>query len=819
MITATKKARIGRAERSRPSKIEIDPVEWELRDWYADSCSCGVVPGKCHIHHRARDNQRPPDGDWRTLVWLAGRAFGKTRVGAEWVRWMVEENRARRIALVAPTAADVRHVMVEGESGLLSVCPSWDWPIYNPSIRQLKWRNGAIATMYSAEEPNRLRGPQHDAAWCLAGDTLVTMADGTQQPISSVRKGDMVATRLGPRMVTASALMQENAEVFQVDTLDGRTIIGTGDHKVYVIDHGFVPIASLVQGMEVCAISALSGTDVRGTDTAIAITSEHTRKMVSGPDCTSTARCGSTLTGRSRTATKSTTGTATSATIASAILSCCSRPNIRGCITRRSLEQDSGATRRLRRRFPLLRRPERNAENENSFVPNAAPFIGAGLLGTRQNTALWIVLRGLGLAFSWAKFGLAIIAEKATKLLGESRSIAPGGAISPRRFSEHRLSLQGTSPALLAGTSFAAREPMLGSVPGLAPSLSTRTIVSARRLARRFDVYDISVDEAREFFANGILVHNCDELCAWQAPQTWDMLMFGLRLGKNPRVVVTTTPRPTELLKGMLGEVTTRSIRGSTHDNRDHLAPTFFDKIIAKYEGTRLGQQEIYAEIIDISEAAWFASFDAVGGKHVNESAEYDYRYPVHLAIDCGVSQHVGAVWFQVRPLDSYRSRVTVFGDYHAQGKYSEANAKAIRVKGLEELPCRGRLDTVRVDPAANAKTGIGPAAYEEFERVFGPRLLSRWPSHGVCDGLDQLELLLESGCLVIHPRCAAMKAAFQNYARKQTRSGDFLDEPVDPQHPHEDMMDALRGGVRDRFPEGRTPPPNLRRTAAGRAV
>ena len=114
----------------------------------------------------ARPNQLPPQGDWRVWLLLAGRGFGKSRTGAEWVREQVESGRSRRIALVAPTAADVRDVMIEGESGLLAICPPWNMPVYESSKRRLTWPNGAIATTYSAEEPDRLRGPQHDAAWC-----------------------------------------------------------------------------------------------------------------------------------------------------------------------------------------------------------------------------------------------------------------------------------------------------------------------------------------------------------------------------------------------------------------------------------------------------------------------------------------------------------------------------------------------------------------------------------------------------------------------------------------------------------------------------
>jgi phage terminase large subunit-like protein len=117
-------------------------------------------------HFWARAAQLPPPGDWQTWLILAGRGFGKTRTGAEWVRGEVESGRCKRVALVGPTAGDARDVMVEGESGILSICPSWFRPHYEPSKRRLTWANGAIATLYSADEPERLRGPQHDSAWC-----------------------------------------------------------------------------------------------------------------------------------------------------------------------------------------------------------------------------------------------------------------------------------------------------------------------------------------------------------------------------------------------------------------------------------------------------------------------------------------------------------------------------------------------------------------------------------------------------------------------------------------------------------------------------
>ena len=112
----------------------------------------------------ARAEQVAPDGDWSTWLYMAGRGSGKTRAGAEWVHEQIAAG-CRRIALVGATAADVRDVMIEGESGILATARPGARPVYEPSRRRVTWPNGAIATTYSAEEPERLRGPQHDGAW------------------------------------------------------------------------------------------------------------------------------------------------------------------------------------------------------------------------------------------------------------------------------------------------------------------------------------------------------------------------------------------------------------------------------------------------------------------------------------------------------------------------------------------------------------------------------------------------------------------------------------------------------------------------------
>jgi phage terminase large subunit-like protein len=114
----------------------------------------------------ARPEQLPPDGDWRIWMVMAGRGFGKTRAGAEWIRMIAEQHCDARIALVSASLIEARAVMVEGESGLLAVFPPEERPVFEPSLRRIRFANGAQATLFSAAEPESLRGPQHSHAWC-----------------------------------------------------------------------------------------------------------------------------------------------------------------------------------------------------------------------------------------------------------------------------------------------------------------------------------------------------------------------------------------------------------------------------------------------------------------------------------------------------------------------------------------------------------------------------------------------------------------------------------------------------------------------------
>lgn len=123
----------------------------------------------------ARPSQLPPAGNWKTWLFLGGRGAGKTRAATEWVREAVESYTALNIALLGPTFADVRDIMIEGESGILNTASRFFKPKFEPSNRRVVWPNGAQATIYSAEVPDSLRGPQFDLAW---GDELASWQDG-----------------------------------------------------------------------------------------------------------------------------------------------------------------------------------------------------------------------------------------------------------------------------------------------------------------------------------------------------------------------------------------------------------------------------------------------------------------------------------------------------------------------------------------------------------------------------------------------------------------------------------------------------------------
>lgn len=173
----------------------------------------------------ARPEQIAPPGDWDVWVVCAGRGFGKTRIGAEWICQRVAEG-AQRLTIVGRTAADVRDVMVEGESGILRCSPPWNRPDYKPSTRRLTWPNGAQATTYSADEPDQMRGPQGDTAWAdeLAAwqfpDAWDQLALGLRSLQSKLRPQAVVTTTPRPTPLVRQLIADPTSIVTRGSTYD-----------------------------------------------------------------------------------------------------------------------------------------------------------------------------------------------------------------------------------------------------------------------------------------------------------------------------------------------------------------------------------------------------------------------------------------------------------------------------------------------------------------------------------------------------------------------------------------------------------------------
>ena len=458
----------------------------------------------------ARPKQIAPSTDWRVWMIRAGRGFGKSRTGAEMVRQRVESGRCRRISLVARTASDIRDVMIEGQSGIMRISPPWNRPKYEPTKRRLTWPNGAVATTFSADQPDALRGPECDLAWCdelaclIAGTLVIT--DAGPRPIESIRRGDLVLTRRGLKRVRTAGLSGRDAALWEMTASDGSRLVGTYHHPIWSIEESaFVSLSKLQVGHRLltCPMS-LSGAESAGIGTRTITKTAAANSFIGSFTSTSMGRC--------LMAIMSITGTKTRKIGRSTTWWRSPFQSISRCIR---------AVLRLGRQHssPLPELPNGKPRSQEDFVVS-----NATLSSNQQDSA--------------------------------PNSVAP---------------------------------PVNSAI-----FTSDIRVTSVRPLRLRAAVYNLEVDGEHEFFANGILTHN-----TWRYMEAWDNLMFGLRLGVNPQCVVTTTPRPIKVIRDLEKDPHCIVTTGSTLENSANLAPSFLSAILRKYEGTRLGRQEILAEILE----------------------------------------------------------------------------------------------------------------------------------------------------------------------------------------------------------------------------
>lgn len=178
-----------------------------------------------HWKFWARPNQIAPEGSWNTWLVLAGRGFGKTRMGSEWIRDIAHRYPGCRIALLAETAADARDVMILGDSGLIACDPTLNAKDnWSPTNRRLSWSNGSTAWCYNATEPDQLRGPQHHFAWVDELAKFRHIQESWDQLQFGLRLGEhpqvLVTTTPQPKQLIKKLIADPDTVVTRGSTLD-----------------------------------------------------------------------------------------------------------------------------------------------------------------------------------------------------------------------------------------------------------------------------------------------------------------------------------------------------------------------------------------------------------------------------------------------------------------------------------------------------------------------------------------------------------------------------------------------------------------------
>ncbi len=554
---------------------------------------------------------------WATWVLLAGRGFGKTRVGAELAREMVETGQARRIAVISPTASDARDVAVEGQSGLVNVCPPWARPLYESTKRRVTWPNGAQVSLFSAEEPERLRGPQFDFAWCLIAGTLVETEFG-KKPIETIKINDRVWTRKGLKKVY-DVQMTGVKPIFDVFLSNGNVLSGTGEHKVWVEETCWLELQKLTPGAK---LLAFEGVEKCESYTKEPVTLQNL-EVISQTEMASpyTGSFMKKSTGNYRMDFRSIIKTEIFITTIYRILKHYLQAIIKGLTNSKVVSQNL-----LKRRENILTNTGlqqkvdtlRANVAESSFTPTQTTSDGVQMsAGLKEEKETFLKrlkkltknvfvrsVRNLFLQKEGDRFVLKNVIQNGMNIPTTVLSVEPRLSQTINNQPVHR--------------SVDMNSEFLSNHQTETFGKSCKNAINQNGWQQEKEVWNLSIEDEHEFFASGVLVKNCDEIAGYDVntqQMTWDMLQFTLRLGNNPRCVVTTTPKPTPLIQQLV-KLARHPINkmimttGSTYENKTNLATPFMRQI-TQYEGTNLGRQEIYAELIDIEESgilkrSWF---------------------------------------------------------------------------------------------------------------------------------------------------------------------------------------------------------------------
>lgn len=504
-------------------------------------------------------------------MYLAGNAMiptHNTRLAAEWVREQAKYTTSgkRRFALVARTAADVRDVIVEGESGIINVSPPSEKPLYEPSKRRLTWPNGNVASLFTADEPDSLRGPQ----FRLHIDTPIPTPSGWKR-MGDLVDGDVVFDEKGqPTTVTKAHDVALALECYRVRFSDGTFIDADAQHLWVAMTRGELD-------------SLESASDWGISDLATPLTTKHYRSLMTYGDefyipaagALQFESYGSLPMNPFEFGEKLVSGFGSQV---DPILSI--------------LFERLGFDIRYPMRYTI---PELYLYSE---ISERRQLLSGILHGASQTQKSSTVL---------GKTNIRGLNEKLTHNIVE---LARGLGLVPHFYQSKGvwfISLSIDDPVKLSS----------------APTAATRKILSIDPIPPAF-MRCITVDSESHLYlaGNGMVpTHNThawgDEIAAWrQTPDAagmtaFDNLRVGTRLGAHPQMVVTTTPKRVPLLYRLLEEAEkTKNVvvtRGSTMDNAGNLSGAYLETMLGVYEGTSLAKQELYGEMLDNVEGAlWF---------------------------------------------------------------------------------------------------------------------------------------------------------------------------------------------------------------------
>jgi predicted phage terminase large subunit-like protein len=676
---------------------------------------------------QAHDHQILPHGDWWTIwLLLAGRGAGKTRTAAEQIGWWAYTEPGTRWLVAAPTSADVRATCFEGDSGLLAVIPKALIADYNKTAHELRLTNGSLIKGIPASEPERFRGPQFHGGWCLPAGTSILMAGGTQQAVETVVVGDMVQTRFGPRRVTASALSGNPNELVAIDC-GATSLTLTVDHPI-LVGTRWIPAGELTEGDLVWVATSTLAT---GTRTGLSTSSIAALSQPGG---------------------LFTTRTKTRATTTPPIWRPCHEGSTSACTPRGNVGLTSNVLLHAKRWSGYVHQKMRSAST-----------VARALCRTLQGT-----LASSALAPAWSSGG--------TPSLRQSRATASSASKSTWQSKDSR------------GTAAKPVEPN----PLNAPIALKQLVVRRVERLPNCPTYNLTVDGEHEYIANNIVVHNCDELAAWDYLQAaWEQIMFGVRLGERTRLICTTTPRPKDLIIELVGRdgddvaMTT----ASTYTNLANLSKNF-QKQILQFEGTKLGRQEIYAEIIDPEEGGivkrnMFKLWPA--GK---EFPKFEY---IVQSYDCATSEKTqndptaAGTWGVFKPLDGPMS-VMLIDCWQDRLQYPDLRPKVM--DEYEVVYGEGR-DKKRVDLVLVEDKSAGISLIQDLQRGHLPVMAY---NPGKADKVQRLNIvsnIISRGRVWI-PESDARKGYVKDWAEP------FVSQICSfPETTHDDFVDMCTQALR----------------------